>query len=66
MCIIVLVVAVASISTRCSLYLELPLASTKGVEQLQSKAVQQHKRNQLQECGVCVCCAPLPLIFFYL
>jgi hypothetical protein len=50
---IVLVVVVASISTHCSMYLELTLGSTKEMEQLQSKVVQQ-KALVHQGCEVCV------------
>jgi hypothetical protein len=59
MYIVVVVVAVASISTHCSMYLELTMSSTKEMEQLQAK---QFSRKALVHQGwrVCVCWAHYP------
>jgi hypothetical protein len=51
------------------MYLELTLASTKEVEQLQSKVVQQLAPTiaSLKKSSGCVCVlGSLPIIFFYL
>jgi hypothetical protein len=52
MYIVVVVAAVASISTHCSMYLELTMSSTKEMEQLQAK---QFSRKALVHQGWRVC-----------